>query len=368
MSDRDNAESMPSMLPTEEQNALRSSVRELLADHAPLVRTLERLESAEVADPTLWRRLAVGLGATGLAVSESFGGAGASWVETAVVAEELGRVAAPVPFLGSAVLATAALLTVDAQEVLTRLATGERSATLVVPFAAALPDGLPEIAVEGDALSGVVEDVIDAEVVDDYLVPAGGRLYLVAAVDARCEPVTSLDATRPVARVHFASTQARCLASGPQALAALRAAALAGGAMLAAEQLGIASSALEATVDYLKVRHQFGRALGSYQALKHRLADQWVSLTQARAVVRYAAARLSEGHPDAGVAVALAQAFCSPLAVHAVEEMVQLHGGIGFTWELPAHVLLKRAKSAAIGLGGADRHRAWLGELVDLRM
>jgi alkylation response protein AidB-like acyl-CoA dehydrogenase len=136
--------------------------------------------------------------------------------------------------------------------------------------------------------------------------------------------------------------------------------------MLAAEQLGLAERALEITVDYVKHRYQFARPVGSFQAIKHRLADLWVAVTQARAASRYAAACLADRDPDAPLAVALAKAACSDVALLAGQEMVQLHGGIGFTWEHPAHLYLKRAKSSSIGLGTADRHRASLAGLVDL--
>jgi alkylation response protein AidB-like acyl-CoA dehydrogenase len=128
----------------------------------------------------------------------------------------------------------------------------------------------------------------------------------------------------------------------------------------------VAQQCLDLTVDYVTVRHQFGRPIGSYQALKHRLADLWAAVAQARAVARYAADCLATNDPDAAVAAAVAQAYCSPLAVHAAEECVQLHGGIGFTWEHPAHLYLKRAKADAIGFGTAAAHRARLAELVDL--
>ncbi len=136
--------------------------------------------------------------------------------------------------------------------------------------------------------------------------------------------------------------------------------------MLAAEQLGVAQWCLDTTVEYAKTRRQFARPIGSYQAIKHRLADLWVAITEARAVSRYAADCLATDDPDTPVAAALAQAFCGPVAVKAAEECVQLHGGIGFTWEHPAHLYLKRAKSSAIALGSADRHRMALAKLVNL--
>jgi alkylation response protein AidB-like acyl-CoA dehydrogenase len=136
--------------------------------------------------------------------------------------------------------------------------------------------------------------------------------------------------------------------------------------MLAAEQLGLAERCLEMTVAYLKERRQFGRQIGSFQALKHRAADLWVGVTQARAAARYAAACLATADPDTPVAIALAKAACSDIAVRAAQECLQLHGGIGFTWEHPTHLYLKRAKSSSIGFGTADRHRASLAGLVDL--
>jgi alkylation response protein AidB-like acyl-CoA dehydrogenase len=176
----------------------------------------------------------------------------------------------------------------------------------------------------------------------------------------------SLDATRQLADLTLDDVPARCVASGPSAVRAVQAALAAGAAMLAAEQLGVAQRCLDMTVAYVKERHQFARPVGSFQALKHRLADVWVAVTQARAASRYAAACLAAGDPDAPVAVALAKASCSEAAVHAAQECVQLHGGIGFTWEHPAHLYLKRAKSSSIGFGTPDWHRAVLAGLAGL--
>ena len=178
--------------------------------------------------------------------------------------------------------------------------------------------------------------------------------------------MVSLDLTRPIADLHLSRVAGRRLAGTAEGAAAVDAGLTAGAALLASEQLGVAEWCLDTTVAYLKERHQFARPIGSFQALKHRLADVWVELTQVRAVARYAAACAADGDADLPVAASLAQAFCSPAAVHAAEECVQLHGGIGFTWEHPAHLFLKRAKADAIAYGTADRHRARLGGLVDL--
>jgi alkylation response protein AidB-like acyl-CoA dehydrogenase len=178
--------------------------------------------------------------------------------------------------------------------------------------------------------------------------------------------MVSLDLTRPLCDLSLAGVPGRRLAAAPEAAAAVAAGLTVGAALLASEQLGVAQWCLESTVEYVRTRHQFGRPVGSFQALRHRLADLWVEIAQARAVARHAAACLAADDPDTAVASALAQAFCGPVAVHAAEECVQLHGGIGFTWEHPAHLYLKRAKSSAIGFGTADRHRAILAGLVDL--
>ena len=146
----------------------------------------------------------------------------------------------------------------------------------------------------------------------------------------------------------------------------MEAALTAGAAVLAAEQVGLAQRCLDMTLAYVKERRQFARPIGSFQALKHRLADLWVAVSQARAASRYAAACLASGDPDAKVAVALAKAYCSEAAVHAAQECVQLHGGIGFTWEHPAHLYLKRAKADSVAFGTPGAHRAALAALVNL--
>jgi len=356
---------MTDLLYSEVENDLRGSVRDLLAQRSPVERVLARVESGEAYDQSLWRTLAGEMGLAGMAVPERFGGGGASLRESAVVLEELGRCVAPVPFLSSAVVATTALLTAGAADPLTKLAAGETIAVLAVPFVTGPGSPLPAVTADGDRLTGRVAGVADGAAADLLLVPAGDGLYL---VDATAEGVTrtgvvSLDLTRPLVDIRLDGVVGQRIAEGG---AAVRAGLTAGAALLASEQLGLAEWCLETTVAYVKVRHQFGRPVGSFQALKHRLADVWVDLTQARAVARYAAVCAAEADPDLPVAASVAQAFCSPMAVKAAEECVQLHGGIGFTWEHPAHLFLKRAKADAAGYGSADRHRQALAGLVNL--
>ena len=398
------------LLYDEVDEELRATVRGLLTARSPWSAVLARVESPEPYDTKLWATLAGEMGLAGLAVPEDAGGAGATWRQVAVVLEELGSAVAPVPYLGSAVLATAALLVAAegaspgadsaspssgagaasasrsggagaesaspvaaaaevraAAELLARLASGEKSAALVVPFSTAAGTALsPTVSASGDTLDGTVTSVADAVTVDVLLVPTTDGLYAVDATAAGVTrtPLSSLDMTRQVCDIGFASASGKALARGETAVRAVTAALTTGAALLASEQVGLAQWCLDTTVDYLKNRYQFGRKVGSFQALKHRLADLWTRVAQARAVARYAAASI--GTADAEVAAALAQSYCSETAVLAAEECVQLHGGIGFTWEHPAHLYLKRAKSAAVGLGTPDRHRAVLANLVNL--
>jgi alkylation response protein AidB-like acyl-CoA dehydrogenase len=379
------AGTVPDLRYSEAEEELRGVVRGLFADRSPWPELLARIETSEPGDPALWRALAAELGAAGLLIPEERGGAGASYREAAVVAEETGYAVAPVPYLGSAVMATAALLGTG-DELLASLASGEVTAALVVPFtqlpprtvhAAARPGGiravLPHV---GDApgvtrLSGQVAGVADALAADVLLVAADGAPFGLYAVDVNSDgvsraAVTSLDETRPLADVALDAAPGRTVAVNEEAGAAVLAGLWAGAAMLASEQLGTAQRCLDMTVAYVKERKQFARPVGSFQALKHRLADVWIAVTQARAAARYAAACLAEGDPDTPVAIALAKAACGEAAVHAAQECVQLHGGIGFTWEHPAHLLLKRAKSASMAFGSPDRHRAALAQMAHL--
>jgi len=357
---------MMDLLYTEVETSLRDSVRSALARRSPLETVLRRLEAGEPYDVGLWRTLAAEMGLAGMAVPEPYGGGGGTLREAAVVLEELGRGVAPVPFLTSAVVATAALVACGEADLLAKLATGATVAALAVPFSVG-PGVLyqPSVTVDGDRLTGRVGAVAGALGADVLLVPTVTGLY---AVDAGAEgvtrnPMVSLDLTRPLADVSFEASPGRRVGDHATVSPALTA----GAALLASEQVGLAEWCLTSTVEYVKARHQFGRPVGSFQALKHRLADVWADVTQARAVARYAAGCAATDDPDLPVAAALAQAFCSPVAVRAAEECVQMHGGIGFTWEHPPHLFLKRAKSAAIAYGTADRHRQALGALVDLR-
>lgn len=364
---------------TEDQEALRRAVRDLLTDHCPWASVLGRVESDEPYDDGLWKRLSSNLGVTGLIIPEELGGSGGDARDLAVVCEQLGAFVAPVPFLGSAVLATAALVAVRSQplaaELLRQLSVGEVTAALAIPATTVpgAPLSTTVLAIDGK-LTGTVSPVLDLAPADVVIVLAWDEgepaLYAVQPDDETVvvTPITSLDLTRQLASLGLGGTPARLIVSGPGALAAMATALVTGAAMLAAEQVGLAQWALDTTVAYLKDRHQFGRPIGSFQALKHRMAQVWRRTGLARAAAIAAADALAaETNPaEIGTLVAVAASYCSETAVHAAQEMVQLHGGIGMTWEHPAHLYLARAKADELILGAPDQHRARLADLVDL--
>ncbi|ASR36800.1 acyl-CoA dehydrogenase [Prauserella marina] len=373
--------STPNLLYSDVEDDLRASVRGLLTDRGGPPAVLTRVESAEPYDLKLWRTLSAELGVAGLHVPENLGGQGASARETALVMEELGRGLAPVPFLGSAVLATSALLGADTSAepvaaLLRGLASGEAIGTLLVPLSTGVGSGFtPSVRVEENVLTGTVRTVADATVADVFVVPATGPdgtgLYEVSATGpgVTVAEVVPLDLTRRIADVTLDAATATLLVGPADAQGALDRALLTGAGLLASEQLGVAQWCLDETVAYVKQRYQFGRPVGSFQALKHRLADVWLALVAARAAARYAADRLAsenETDTETGIAVALAQSYCADVAVHAAEECVQLHGGIGMTWEHPAHLYLKRAKADQLALGTPGTHRGNLAGLIDL--
>jgi alkylation response protein AidB-like acyl-CoA dehydrogenase len=376
---------LPDLLYDDAERSLADALKTLLDSQAGL---LARTESGETYDMALWRKVAADLGCAGLLIPERDGGAGASYREAACAAEALGAAVAPVPFTGSAVVATAALLTcsrsgsAEAARLLRRMADGELTVALAIGFAIAPDAPFPRsVRVAGpqqgdkasgwSRLRGSVRGVADALPAGMLLVPSDGVPHGLYAVDVSSSRVTrtpavSLDMTRQLCDISFDDAPATPIVSGSVAVDAVNAALRAGACVLAAELLGVAQRCLDMTVAYVKQRHQFARPVGSFQAVKVRLADLWVSVAQARAASRYAAACLAAGGADARVAVAIAKAYCSDVAVQAAQECVQLHGGIGFTWEHPAHLYLKRAKADSLAFGTADAHRRTLASLVNL--
>ena len=354
---------------TEEQEDLRATVRRLLTEHAPMSRVREVAVDVDGGgyDRELWGRLA-GLGATGLTVDEKHGGAGAGYVELCVVAEELGRALAPVPFVPVALAATALAATGDpaAGDLLERLAAGTAIATVA---GAGTSDGVPEARRDGDGwtLHGTANLVLDGRFADAVVVLAAGGVYLAdtTAAGLTRTALTSADPTRAPARLTFDGTPATALACDDPAAVAdavARTAAL----VIAAEQTGGMTVCLETTLDYAKIRMQFGRAIGSFQAVKHALADMYSECEQATAALRYAAWAADDDPDAADVAASLAKTACSEAYAHIAAQTIQLHGGIGFTWEHDAHLYFKRARATAALFGDPARHRERMAQRLGL--
>ena len=356
------------LVDNEVESDLRLAAADLLSERCDHKAIAELYNGWRPTMTGLWEALAYGMDLAALLVPADRGGADGSARDAAVVMEELGRWVAPVPFLTSAIIATTTLLNGDTA-LLIELIDERRTACLAVSLATAPHGRLPTVVADQHGrLSGTISAVAGAIEADLILIPAtaDGRidLYSVERTAIEVNPVASLDMTRQLANVHV--NRVACERVTSDAEAAIRIGIETGAGLLASEQVGIAQWCLDTTIAYLKQRHQFGRAVGSFQAIKHRVADLYVAVEQARAAARYAAAALAAGDADIPVAVSTAKAFCSDVAVRVAEESIQLHGGIGMTWEYPLHLYVKRAKSDQIALGAPADHHARLAQIVGL--
>uniref|UniRef100_A0AAU2AFF1 Acyl-CoA/acyl-ACP dehydrogenase n=1 Tax=Streptomyces sp. NBC_00093 TaxID=2975649 RepID=A0AAU2AFF1_9ACTN len=366
---------------SEEQAELGRTVRAFLADTSPETEVRRLMETPEGFDPALWRRMGSELGLQGLAVPEEYGGAGCGPVEVGVVMEEMGRALLCAPFLASAVLATTTLLRSADEEarksLLPGLASGELVGTLALTEDSARWDaaGIGLTARESDGswlLTGTKMFVLDGATADVVLTVArtddGIGVFVVDgdAAGLTREPLPTLDPTRRQARLDYhdvPATRLRTLGDGWGLVAeVLDRAAVA----LTAEQVGVASRALDMAVEYAKVRHQFGRPIGSFQAVKHLLADVLLEVESARAAAHYALLAAQNEDPELPAVASLAKAFCSDACLKAAAENIQVHGGIGFTWEHPAHLYLKRAKTSQLLFGDPAFHRELLARRIGM--
>jgi len=337
---------MTDLFESEESVALRDAVRSLLTRRSAPEAVRAAMESPLGYDDKLWSTLCEQIGVAALAIPEHYGGADAGLAEACVVLEELGRTLTPAPMLGSAVLCGEALLRTGNDEACERLLPGIAAGTTLAALAWSDADWAPGLTASETGLDGRAHYVLDGDLADVLLAVArtseGIGLFEVPLDGVRRERVTTLDPTRRLAVVDFASTPARRLDADGFALRKLRDTAV---VAVAAEQVGAAARALELTVEYTKQRRQFGRAIGSFQALKHRMADVHVHVEAARSAL-YAA--LVDGDAEA---VTTAKVVCSEAFSHAAAEMVQLHGGIAITWEHDAHLYFKRAHGTALLFG-----------------
>lgn len=362
-----------------EQRQLRAAVRELLADHAPPARLREVVDGEYGHDSALWKRIAGDLGLAGLVVPEARGGSGAGQVERCVVLEELGGALAQVPFLASSVLAVDAVIALNdvdlGDELLPQLASGTRIGAVAVStqdggWGTSLSGVDASRRDDGWVLNGHASFVISGDIADTVLVYAGtpsGPGWFVVSGDAAGlgrTAMRTLDPTRRMARLDFAGTPARA-AGGADPVAVLHAVRDRAAVALAAEQVGGMARVLEMTVEYAKVRVQFGRPIGSYQSVKHGCADMYSAHEQAVSVLRYAAWVADHDTAELPLAAALAQVHIGPAYFQEAADGLQLHGGIGYTWEHDAHLYFKRAKTSELLLGGADQQRAHLADRLE---
>ena len=358
---------------TSEQVLLRDAVRGLLASHAGPGSGAD-FPGEQGYDSGLWRRLCGEIGVAGLLVPESHGGAGASLADMLVVMAELGRALTPVPMLGSAVLATAVLLEAD-DDTAGRLLPALADGTTVAALAWAGQDGLwdpgqaacraSQDPAGGWRLSGEAHYVLDGDVAGVLLVAAHApdevAVFEVnpAAAGVTRRAVTTMDTTRRLATARLDGAAGRPVGCGPAGLARARDLAC---LALAAEQAGAARRALEQTVAYTKERVQFGRPIGSFQALQHRMADLHV-LTESAWSLCWAAAQEGDGSGP-GLRAAAARAYCSEALLRVTGQMIQLHGAIGVTWEHGAHRYFKRAHGAGQLFGPPSAHLARIADAL----
>jgi alkylation response protein AidB-like acyl-CoA dehydrogenase len=360
----------------EEREELRAAVGAFLARNGGVDRLRTAVDTGELHDDVAWRAMADDLGLPGIGVPEDLGGAGYGFADLAVVLEELGGALYPSPLLAGRVLAGELLMALlpDAadpgvvREALGRLATGTATGTADLGdpglVARTAPDGGVVV------VDGIVAPVVDGARADLLLLGAtldGAPAVVLVEASApglTRTPMRTLDLTRELATVSCDGTPARVLASGPAAVAARSDAWRRAAIAMAAEQIGGAARCLAMAVEHARGRIQFGRPIGSFQAVKHRLAEVLLEVDAGQAAVTHAARAVDAGSPDLALLAPLVLAHTSEAYIAAAAACIQVHGGMGFTWEHPAHLYYRRARSTALILGSPDRLRDQLARTL----
>jgi alkylation response protein AidB-like acyl-CoA dehydrogenase len=366
---------------SDEQEELRAAVRRFLAEKSPESEVRRLMDTEDGYDPAVWSQMADQLGLQSLTIPEEFGGSGFTYVELLVVLEEMGAALLCAPFFSSVALGANALLTSGDDEAkksyLPGIASGETIATLAITEDNGKWDfsGIECAATQKDGgwvLNGHKMFVIDGHVANLIVVAArsaaGVSLFAVQG-DAAGLTRTSLptmDQTRKQARLEFADTPAVLIGTDGGAEAGLTKTLDLAAVALAAEQVGGAQHVLDASVEYAKTRIQFGRPIGSFQAIKHKCADMLLEVESAKSAAYYAAWAAAEDSDELPVVASLAKSYCSEAYFHSAAENIQIHGGIGFTWEHPAHLYFKRAKSSELLLGDPSYHRELLAQRIGI--
>jgi alkylation response protein AidB-like acyl-CoA dehydrogenase len=352
---------------TAEQEAFRRSARQFLAEHSSSAQLRKAMASPDGFDREVWRHIAQELGWTALIVPDEYGGAGGTAVDLAAIMEEAGRALLCAPLFSTVCLATNTLLLNGSDELkreyLPRIAAGELIATVAWQNRAAA-----RRAPGGFLLRGQKSFVTDGAVADLVIVQAdvegAGRAFFLVPGDAMGLERTSLstmDRTRRQAELRFQNVFVPEVNHFEGSLSRVLSHA---GVALACEQVGGAERCLDMAVEYAKTRIQFNRPIGSFQAIKHKCAEMALRVESARSAAYYAAWAASEDPTELESASSMARVYCSEAYFHCASENIQIHGGIGFTWEHDAHLYFKRAKSSEILLGELNRHRGWIARQV----
>jgi alkylation response protein AidB-like acyl-CoA dehydrogenase len=364
-----------------EQEDFRNAVRKFFEEKSSESEVRRLMATKQGYDPAVWRQMAEQLGLQGLAIPEEFGGQGFTAIETMIVLEEAGRVLLCAPYFSTVALATNALLCSDDDDAkrayLPAIAAGQTIATLALVEESGRWDeeGVTLQATESDGaywLTGEKLYVLDGHVADLILVAArtkqGVNLFAVAGdtpglTRTRLE---TMDQTRKQSTLTFDRAPARLIGRDGDGWQVISKTLDLAAAALAAEQVGGAQAVLNMSVEYAKVRNQFGRPIGSFQAIKHKCADLLLAIESAKSAAYYAGWAAARDSDELPVAASLAKACCSDAFFQAAAANIQIHGGIGFTWEHPAHLYFKRAKTDELYLGDPYYHRELLAQRVGI--
>jgi alkylation response protein AidB-like acyl-CoA dehydrogenase len=371
---------------SEEQEQLREAVRKFMEAKSPSSEVRRLMETTEGYDEAVWKQMAQELGLQSLHLPEAHGGQGFTFVELGIVLEEMGRVLLCAPYFSTVVLAADAIMNAATEAQQGELLPGIASGETIAALAFTEPNGrwdasgiTMEATGNGDSyqLSGTKMFVIDGHTANTIITVArlagtsGEDGISFFAVDGDASgltraPLATMDQTRKQARLDFSDVAARPLGEPGAGWAALSKALDQAAVGLSNEMVGGAQKVLEMAVDYAKVRVQFGRPIGSFQAIKHKCADMLLEVESAKSAAYYAAWAAAEDNDELPVVASLAKAYCSDAYFHAAAENIQIHGGIGFTWEHDAHLYFKRAKSSEILLGDATYHRELLAQRIGI--
>lgn len=371
---------------SEEQDQLRDAVRKFLEAKSPEAEVRRLMETTEGYDPAVWAQMANELGLQSLHIPEAYGGQGFSWVELGIVLEEQGRALLCAPYFSTVVLAANAILNAGTEDqkaaLLPGIASGETIATLAFTepngkwdaagiTLEATPDG------DGATLNGTKMFVLDGHIANLIVVAAraagttgedGISFYTVDgdAAGLTRTALATMDQTRKQAKLEFSGVKATPLGTSGAGWAALSKTLDQASVGLCNEMVGGAQYVLDESVQYAKDRVQFGRPIGSFQAIKHKCADMLLETESAKSAAYYAAWSAAEDNDELPVVASLAKAYCSDAYFHSAAENIQIHGGIGFTWEHDAHLYFKRAKSSEILFGDATYHRELLAQRIGI--